>query len=46
MPFTLQHLSDIEEIKVLKHRYFRGIDTGDQALLADIFVEKDRKSVV
>lgn len=39
MPFTLQQLSDIEEIKILKHRYFRGIDTGDQALLADIFVE-------
>lgn len=39
MPYTLQHLSDIEDIKVLKHRYFRGIDTADSALLADIFVE-------
>lgn len=38
MPYTLQQLSDIEEIKVLKHRYFRGIDTADGALLADIFV--------
>ena len=33
MTFSLQQLSDIEEIKVLKHRYFRGIDTGDAALL-------------
>ncbi|MFM2370821.1 MAG: hypothetical protein RIS85_543 [Pseudomonadota bacterium] len=39
MPYTLQHLSDVEDIKVLKHRYFRGIDTADSALLADIFVE-------
>lgn len=38
MAFTLQQLSDIEEIKVLKHRYFRGIDTADQTLLAEIFV--------
>lgn len=39
MAMTLQQLSDIEEIKVLKHRYFRGIDTADMALLSDIFVE-------
>ena len=39
MGYTLAQLSDIEEIKVLKHRYFRGIDTGDMALLADLFTE-------
>ena len=39
MPFSLQQLSDLEEIKVLKHRYYRGIDTGDAALLADLFTE-------
>lgn len=37
MAFTLQQLSDIEEIKILKHRYFRGIDTADMALLAEVF---------
>ena len=37
MAYTLQHLSDIEEIKVLKHRYFRGIDTADWALLEGMF---------
>lgn len=39
MAYTLQHLSDIEEIKVLKHRYFRGIDTADAALLAGLFTD-------
>jgi len=39
MPFTVQQLSDIEEIKVLKHRYFRGIDTADMALLSGLFCE-------
>ena len=39
MAYTLQHLSDIEEIKVLKHRYFRGIDTGNIELLAGLFTE-------
>ncbi|KUR81060.1 nuclear transport factor 2 family protein [Novosphingobium sp. Fuku2-ISO-50] len=39
MTFSLQQLSDIEEIKVLKHRYFRGIDTGDAALLSNLFTE-------
>ena len=24
MPFTLQQLSDLEDIKQLKHRYFRS----------------------
>ena len=37
MPFTLQQLSDMEEIKILKHRYFRAIDTGDWAMLPDLF---------
>ena len=39
MAYTLQQLSDIEEIRVLKHRYFRGIDTADAALLADLFTD-------
>ncbi len=39
MPFTLQQLSDLEDIKLLKHRYFRGIDTGDEALLATLFTD-------
>lgn len=39
MAYTLQHLSDIEEIKVLKHRYFRGIDTADTALLEGLFTD-------
>jgi ketosteroid isomerase-like protein len=37
MAFTLQQLSDLEEIRQLKHRYFRAIDTGDAALLATLF---------
>ncbi len=39
MAYTLQQLSDIEEIRLLKHRYFRGIDTADTALLADLFTD-------
>lgn len=39
MPYTLQQLSDLEDIKVLKHRYFRGIDTADMALLDGLFTE-------
>ncbi len=39
MPMTLQQLSDLEEIKVLKHRYFRAIDTADMAMLATLFTE-------
>lgn len=39
MGHTLRQLSDIEAIKVLKHRYFRAIDTADTALLASLFVE-------
>ena len=37
MAYTLQQLSDLEEIKVLKSRYFRGIDTADWALLDGMF---------
>lgn len=37
MAYTLQQLSDLEEIRTLKHRYFRGIDTADSALLAGLF---------
>lgn len=39
MTYTLQQLSDIEEIKVLKHRYFRGIDTANMALLGGLFTD-------
>ena len=39
MAYTLQQLSDIEDIKVLKHRYFRAIDTADMALLEDLFTD-------
>lgn len=39
MAYSLQHLSDIEEIKVLKHRYFRAIDTANTELLAGLFTD-------
>ena len=39
MVYTLQQLSDFEDIRTLKHRYFRGIDTADMALLAELFTE-------
>ena len=39
MAYTLQQLSDIEEIKLAKHRYFRGIDTAEMALLDPLFTE-------
>lgn len=39
MAYSLDNLSDIEEIKVLKHRYFRGIDTGNAELLSGLFTE-------
>ena len=39
MPYTLQELSDMEDIRVLKHRYFRGIDTADAELLKDLFTD-------
>lgn len=39
MAYTLQQLSDLEDIRTLKHRYFRGIDTADAGLLADLFTD-------
>lgn len=39
MAYTLQQLSDIEDIKLLKHRYFRGMDTANQALLETLFTD-------
>lgn len=39
MAYTLQQLSDFEDIRTLKHRYFRGIDTADMALLSTLFTE-------
>jgi hypothetical protein len=27
--YTLQQLSDLDDIRILKHRYFRGIETAD-----------------
>jgi hypothetical protein len=37
--YTLQQLSDLEEIRQLKHRYFRCIDTGNETELATLFTE-------
>jgi hypothetical protein len=37
MAYTLAQLSDFEDIRTLKYRYFRGIDTADMALLAGLF---------
>jgi hypothetical protein len=39
MPYTLQQLSALEDIRILKHRYFRGIDTADMTLLSTLFTE-------
>jgi len=39
MPYTLQQLSDLEDIRVLKHRYFRAIDTADAELFAPMFTD-------
>ena len=39
MAYTLQQLSDLEEIRIVKHRYFRGIDTADWALLDGMFTD-------
>jgi hypothetical protein len=39
MAYTLQQLSDLEDIRTLKHRYFRGIDTADMALLGTLFTD-------
>lgn len=39
MTFTLQQLSDLEDIRTVKHRYYRGIDTADEALLNTLFTD-------
>ncbi len=39
MAYTLQQLSDIEDIKLLKHRYFRGMDTANWDLLDSLFAD-------
>ena len=39
MAYTRQKLSDLEDIRTLKHRYFRGIDTADLALLGTLFTQ-------
>lgn len=39
MTYSLQQLSDFEDIRTLKHRYFRGIDTADIELLKPLFSE-------
>ncbi|WP_150291532.1 nuclear transport factor 2 family protein [Sphingobium estronivorans] len=39
MAYSLQELSDFEDIRTLKHRYFRGIDTADLPLLATLFTD-------
>ncbi len=39
MSYTLQQLSDLEEIRQLKARYFRCIDTGAEGELATLFTE-------
>jgi hypothetical protein len=39
MAYNLQQLSDLEDIRTLKHRYFRGIDTADTALLDTLFTD-------
>ena len=39
MGYTLQQLSDLEEIRQLKARYFRCIDTGAETELASLFTD-------
>lgn len=39
MGYTLQQLSDLEEIRQLKARYFRCIDTGNEADLITCFTD-------
>jgi hypothetical protein len=40
MAYTLQQLSDLEDIRTLKHRYFRCIDTANIAELAELFTDE------
>jgi hypothetical protein len=39
MAYTLQQLSDLEDIRTIKHRYYRGIDTADMELLSGLFTD-------
>ena len=39
MPFTLQQLSDLEEIKQLKSRYCRATDLCDLQMLRTLFTQ-------
>ena len=39
MAYTLQQLSDFEDIRTLKHRYFRCIDTASAKELAALFTD-------
>jgi hypothetical protein len=39
MAYTIEQLSALEDIRTLKHRYFRAIDTADLALLGDLFTQ-------
>lgn len=39
MAYTLQQLSDFEDIRTVKHRYFRSIDTADLETLRSILTE-------
>ncbi|GLV26900.1 nuclear transport factor 2 family protein [Sphingobium sp. Cam5-1] len=42
MAYTLQQLSDFEDIRTLKHRYLHAIDTADIDTLRTLFVEDAR----
>src|SRR5579864_6509956 len=42
MTYTLQQLSDFEDIRTLKHRYFRCIDTANLTELNALFTENVR----
>ena len=39
MAYTLQQLSDLEDLRTLKHRYFRCIDTAAMDELAELFTD-------
>lgn len=39
LAYTLQQLSDLEDIRTLKHRYFRAMDMADAAVLETLFTD-------
>ena len=39
MAYTLQQLSDLEDLRTLKHRYYLSIDTADMATLDTLFTD-------